>query len=173
MKKILMLFVMAATMLSLTSCDDDKIAQTLDGVWEGQVSTARWNSYQYVDIQFSREGYSDGYGVEYDYFSSGGYVECPFTYKVTNGRIFMEYEDGSRIAISNYTLTETQFSGEFCEWIGSYSVGNVIARFDFVKVTSWRHNRYSNYYYYIGKSDSTATSEKEATPIKEKADNAE
>ena len=155
MKKILMFFVMATTMLSLTSCDDDKIAQTLDGVWEGEVSTARWNSCQYVDIQFSRDGYSDGYGVEYDYYSSGGYIECPFKYRVTNGKIFMEYEDGSRVAISNYTLTENQFSGEFCEWVGNFSVGNVIATFNFVKVTSWRHSRYNSYYYKIGNADST------------------
>lgn len=158
MKKILTLFIIAVTAMTFVSCDDDKIAATLEGVWEGEVSVGRWNSYQFVDIEFSRQGYSDGYGVEYDYQANGAYIECPFTYKVTNGTIFMEYDDGSRVAIRNYTLTEKQFSGEFCEWVGSYTVGAKIANFDFVKVTSWRHVRYSNYY--TAQPDSTATIEK-------------
>ena len=44
--------------LSLTSCNDDNIAATLDGVWEGEVTqnySWRWNNYsvyQYVEIEF-------------------------------------------------------------------------------------------------------------------------
>ena len=76
---------------------------------------------------------------------------------VTNGTIFMEYDDGSRVAIRNYSLTETSFSGEFCEWVGSYTVGAKIADFDFVKVTSWRHSRYNSYYRYTAQPDSTTT----------------
>ncbi len=150
---------MAVTAMSFVSCDDDEIAQTLDGVWEGQVQAYRWNLYQYVDIQFSREGYADGYGIERDYMSNGDRYDSPFTFKVNNGRIFMEYEDGSRVAIRNYTLTENRFSGEFCEWIGSYSVGDVIARFDFYKVTDWRHIRFNNYHY-TAKPANNATIEK-------------
>ena len=146
MKKFLTFLFLAVTAMTFVSCDDDKIANSLEGVWEGEVSVGRWNSYQYVDIEFSRQGYSNGYGMEYDYQgNSGAYVECPFTFKVVNGTIFMEYEDGSRVAIRNYTLTENQFSGEFCKWEGSYTVGDYIAKFNFVKVSSWRHVRYSGY----------------------------
>jgi hypothetical protein len=101
-----------------------------------------------VNIEFSRQGYSDGYGMEYDYQgNSGAYIDCPFTFKVTNGTIFMEYDDGSRVAIRNYSLTDTHFSGDFYEWVGNYSIGSYIAHFDFYKVTSWRHTRYSSYHY--------------------------
>ena len=148
MKKFLTFLFLAVTAMTFVSCDDDKIAATLDGVWEGKVSLGRWNSYQYVDIEFYRDGYSAGNGVEYDYQSNGTYIECPFTFKVVNGTIFMEYGDGSRVAIpDNYTLTETTFSGDFYEWTGSYSIGAWIAHFDFEKKTSWRHTRYSSYHY--------------------------
>ena len=152
MKKLLFFMFMAVTTLSLTSCDDDEIARKLDGVWEGQVSLGRWNSYQYVDIQFSRQGYADGYGVEYDYQSNGSYEECPFTFDVNNHTIFMTYDDGTKVAIRNYDLTDTRFAGEFCYWTGSYSVGAKIADFEFYKVTNWRHSRYNNYYYEYTKS---------------------
>ena len=167
MKKILTFLFLAVTAMTFVSCNDDEIAATLDGVWEGPVSLGRWNSYQWVDIEFSRQGYSDGYGMEYDYQGkySGTYIECPFTFKVTNGTIFMEYEDGSRVAIRNYSLTDTQFSGEFCEWIGNYGVGNKIADFHFDKVTSWRHSRY-NYERYTANPDSTATFEEVKDTIK-------
>ncbi len=147
MKKILTLLFLAVTAMTFVSCNDDEIAATLDGVWEGHVSLGRWNSYQYVDIEFYRDEYSAGNGVEYDYQSNGTYIECPFTFKVVNGTIFMEYDDGSRVAIRNYSLTDTQFSGDFYEWVGSYSIGNYIAHFEFYKVTSWRHTRYSSYHY--------------------------
>ena len=164
MKKILTFLFLAVTAMTFVSCNDDEIAATLDGVWEGQVSLGRWNSYQYVDIEFYRDGYSAGNGVEYDYQSNGTYIECPFTFKVVNGTIFMEYGDGSRVAIpDNYTLTETTFSGDFYEWVGNYSIGSYIAHFDFNKVTSWRHVRYSGY---TANPDSTATFEEVKDTIK-------
>ena len=54
MRKLLLSFLAVVSVLCLTSCGDDEIARTLDGIWEGEVSVGRWNSYQYVDIQFSR-----------------------------------------------------------------------------------------------------------------------
>ena len=159
MRKLLFSLLAAVSALCLTSCEDEEIARTLDGIWEGEVSVGRWNSYQYVDIQFSRDQYSAGYGMEYDYQgNSGVYVECPFTFKVLNGTIFMEYDDGSRVAIRNYSLTDTHFSGDFYEWVGNYSIGSYIAHFDFYKVISWRHSRFGGYY--TAQPDSTVTIEK-------------
>lgn len=172
MKKILMLFVMAATMLSLTSCDDDKIARSLDGIWEGEVSTAyfnyRGNSSQYVDIQFYADPsqYAKGDGIERDYSNTTGtYTECGFRFEVKNSRIYLYYDDGYDVMIRNYELLDGHFSGEFLDRYGNY-----LASFDLYRVDNWRHYRYN---YYIAPDNSTATSEKEATPIKEKADDAE
>ena len=54
MRKLLFSLLAVVSVLCMTSCEDDEIARTLDGIWEGEVSVGRWNSYQYVDIQFSR-----------------------------------------------------------------------------------------------------------------------
>lgn len=58
MKRIynfLALAIVAMLTLSLTSCEDERIADALDGIWEGQVSTnSDYTKYQYVDMESSR-----------------------------------------------------------------------------------------------------------------------
>jgi hypothetical protein len=41
MKKILTFLFLAVTAMTFVSCNDDEIAATLDGVWEGEVSVGR------------------------------------------------------------------------------------------------------------------------------------
>ena len=144
-----MLFVMAATMLSLTSCDDDKIARSLDGVWEGKISTAYFNyrgsgNSQYVDIQFYTDPsqYAKGTGTERDYSTiTETYTECDFDFEVRNGRIYLYSADGVDVVIRNYELHDGRFSGEFLD-----RNGNLLATFDLYRVENWRHLR-SGYNY--------------------------
>ena len=140
---------MATTMLSLTSCDDDKIARSLDGVWEGEISTAYFNyrgsgNSQYVDIQFYTDPsqYAKGDGIERDYSNTTGtYTECGFRFEVKNSRIYLYYDDGYDVMIRNYELLDGHFSGEFLDRYGNY-----LASFDLYRVDNWRHFR-SGYNY--------------------------
>lgn len=143
------LLLVMFTALSFQSCEDDDIAQQLDGIWEGQVAQTyfdyRWGEqtdYQYVDIEFYTDPYkyAKGTGIEYDYYgNSYRYSECPFYFEVRNGIIYLDYNDGASVAIRNYRLSHNHFTGEFIDyWSGEY-----LASFDFQKVSNWRYNRYS------------------------------
>lgn len=51
--------VIVFSVITLSSCDDDEIAQTLDGIWEGEVAkdffSHRWGTqteYYAVDMEF-------------------------------------------------------------------------------------------------------------------------
>lgn len=140
--------IMAMISFTLYSCEDEDIAQTLDGIWEGEVATEyfsyRWGTrteYQAVDIEFYVDPYryARGTGVEYDYDSRYYYTECGFYFEVYNGIIYLDYDDGSQVAIRNYRLTDNRFSGEFI----NYRTGEYLASFNFVKVNNWRHYRNS------------------------------
>lgn len=172
MKKILTILFVAVTAMTFVSCDDDKIARSLDGIWEGNVAQAYFNyhvssNYQYVNFQFYADPtqYARGTGVERDYSgSTSGYYtytdEYEFTFEVKNGRIYLYYEDGADVVIRNYELHDDHFSGEFLD-----TQGNFLATFDLYRVTNWRHSRY-DYYRYTANPDSTATFEEAKDTIK-------
>lgn len=154
MKRLLFYYVAAVMTLTVTSCEDDEIARTLDGIWEGEVATEYFTyrnytaDYQYVDIHFYTDPshYASGTGVEYDYQSNHYYTKCEFTFSVKSGRIYLNYEDGTRVVIRNYTLKDNRFSGDFID----YDTGEYLATFNFYKVSDWRYDRYSydrEYYY--------------------------
>ncbi|MBO5614795.1 MAG: hypothetical protein J5932_01560 [Prevotella sp.] len=169
MKKILTFIIVAVTAMTFVSCDDDKIARSLDGIWEGQVSSDYFNyrlgnSYQWIDIQFYADPsrYAKGSGIERDYFGSvnGYYKEFNFDFEVRGGYIYLYYEDGIDVVIRDYELVDDRFSGEFLD-----SDGRHLASFDLYRVTSWRYNRY-NYERYTANPDSTATFEEVKDTIK-------
>lgn len=169
MKKILTILFVAVTAMTFVSCDDDKIARSLDGIWEGQVSSAYFNyrlgnSYQWIDIQFYADPsrYAKGSGIERDYSGSGSYYyeECEFEFEVRGGYIYLHYADGTEVVIRDYELVDDRFTGEFLD-----RNGHLLASFDLYRVTSWRHSRY-DYYRYTANPDSTATFEEVKDTIK-------
>ena len=143
--------IVAVLCLTLSSCKDDNIAKTLDGVWEGEVSqnySWRWTDYtkyQYVEMEFITDPYryAKGYGYEYDYYSDG-YEKVRFTFEVNNEDIYIDYADGVHVCIPRryYTLTDRRFSGEF----RNYRTGGYLGSFSFVKFANHRYDRY--YYPY-------------------------
>lgn len=149
MKKLASYCLLMMLTTTILSCEDDDIAQSLDGIWEGEVATEyfsyRWGTqidYQAVDIEFYADPYryAKGTGVEYDYMrNSYRYIESFFSFEVRNGRIYLDYDDGSHVAIYNYRLSNNHFTGEFQDAI----TGRHLADFNFIKVSDWRHNRYS------------------------------
>ena len=163
MKKIynyLFVGIVAMLCMTLSSCNDDNIAGTLDGVWEGKVSqnySWRWTDYtryQYVDMEFITDPYryAQGYGYEYDYYSDG-YERVRFTFEVRKEDIYINYADGARVCIPRryYTLTDNRFSGEFRD----YYTGAYLGNFSFVKYANHRYDRYGSYYPYSKDIDFT------------------
>lgn len=147
LQKIASCLLIVLFALTLHSCEDDEIAQQLDGIWEGQVASTYFShrfgeqtEYQYVDIEFYADPYkyAKGAGMEYDYYGySNAYSKCAFSFEVRNGIIYLDYDDGTSVAIRNYRLNGSRFSGEFIDyWSGDY-----LASFDFTKVSNWRYNR--------------------------------
>lgn len=172
MKKFLTFLFLAVTAMTFVSCDDDKIARSLDGIWEGQVASAYFNyrlgnSYQWIDIQFYADPsrYAKGSGIERDYSGSGSnyYEECEFEFEVRGGYIYLHYADAenTEVVIRDYELVDDHFSGEFLD-----RNGHLLASFDLYRVTSWRHSRY-DYYHYTANPANGTNIEKLAEPEKQ------
>ena len=121
--KNIMMALMAMLAFSLTSCEDDEIARTLEGTWEGNMYTSYEYSGVYYDASYSqicflRDPYSyasgDGYWVDYynDYGWSRNYIANHITWTVDNGIIKIHFiEDNDYVRIRDYSLNDTYFSG--------------------------------------------------------------
>ncbi len=140
MKKITSLLTIALLSLmafSLTSCDEDhEIAFDLEGTWRGQVQTNRDRIY--VDFHFRQDGFSKhGTGTEYD----NDYFYSDFDWSVNNGCIYINYPDGERVVIADYTLSSGQLSGYLQNARSGWDLG-------YIRLTRQSRNTYDSYHYY-------------------------
>lgn len=151
-----LIWMMLAITMSfvLTSCEDDEdIAYTLEGTWEGQIATSSsWDGYtfaiSYSQLCFDRDPYryAEGTGYWVDYYSDArwDYVANHTYWRVENGRIkiYLEEEDYTYY-ITNYSLTDNYFSGRIYD-------GDNYVDFDLRHVSSpnWSMFRYYDDYYY-------------------------
>ena len=160
MKKLKTLLMMAlVAMTALTSCDDDEIARTLEGTWEGYVEVSNyWNGGYYdaydTKIHFNRNPYtySSGTGYWVDYYQNhpwGGYdyVANHIEWTVDFGTIHIYFvEDDYSIEIWNYNLNDGYFEGEIRD-------GSDRVNFRLRKVaspnwnTGWHWGTSGGYYY--------------------------
>jgi len=148
MKKLASFFALAIIALmsfSLSSCDEDhEIALTLDGTWRGTVDSN--NGSFFVDLRFYQSGFSaHGTGYEYDEpingYSRGTYAE--FDWSVNNGCIYLRYDDGSNVVISDYTLRSGQLVGYLQNARNGWDMG-------YIRLTKLSDNRYDDgYNYYV------------------------
>ena len=163
---ILTMVLLAALPMVFTSCeqDDDDIAFTMDGVWYGQVAseyfTYRYGrTMDYTDVMFEfwhdRYDYARGTGREVDYYGRGYGEVIYFDYEVRGGLIYLYYQDGTEVCISNYRLFGDEFRGDFYD---NYN-GRLLASFDLVRdYNGWDYR----YYYYVKKGDVWADEDKDA-----------
>ena len=163
MYTLLALALMGLMPLALTSCvfddDDDYVANNLQGIWRGQIQSEYYygrygRDVQYTDTQI--EFYSDPYsyargrGREIDYNYSYYGDEVYFSYFVRNNVIYMDYEDGSNIAIYHWDLYGDTFTGEFHD----YYTGEYLASFRLYRVSGgwgssfYGYDWYDDWYYY-------------------------
>lgn len=129
--------LVAVMSMTFTSCDEDhEIAFELDGTWEGVVYD-RYNEKFYVDFRFYQDGFSThGYGYEYDR-SRHGDSYARFNWSVNNGNIYLNYNDGTRVVISNYRLGGGYLDGYLQETRSGWTKGDI-------HLTKVSHNPYDS-----------------------------
>lgn len=125
MKKIssiLTMLMIAISTFTLTGCDDDdEIAYTLAGVWEGNMymqSTYNGHVYKATEsvLQFDQDPYryAQGTGRWVDYYSNApwDYYSSYINWRVVNGEIqIYSQKEGVTYYISDYSLNGRYFSG--------------------------------------------------------------
>ena len=98
MKKLLYAFAMMTTLFTLTSCEDERIANTLEGTWSGNM---------YIS---TRSG--EGYWVDYYSDAPWDYVANHIEWSVDYGTINVYFvEEGTSIRIRDYYLNNDRFYG--------------------------------------------------------------
>ena len=141
---LMTMVAIAMLSFSVMSCetDDDDIAYSLQGTWRGTITSGydRYGGSSYytqAQIEFYQDPYSyaRGSGREVDYDSWGVTDIVDFYYEVRNRVIYMDYSDGSHIAIYNWNLYDygDTFVGEFHD----YYSGEYLASFRFYREYSW------------------------------------
>lgn len=152
-----MLAIVATLGLALTSCEDEDIAYTLEGTWEGNTYMYSYyndayykSTYSYVDFSRDPFTYTSGTGHWIDYYSNAPwyYVANHISWQVDNGVIYIHFEeDNYTIYIERYRLNDNHFTGTIY-WNRDYYFN-----FDLVHTSSPNWNSYTwstgwNYYYY-------------------------
>lgn len=142
---IVLVLMAALTMTTFTSCDKDSdLAYDLDGIWQGTI-VGDYYSDRYgvtrtdydTEICFHQDGAFSrgGTGYEIDRESwSGTTQRFNFVWRVNNGRIYIEYDDGYRVIIRDF---ETYYMGgnmRFRGYFDDYDTGQPMASFNLVKV---------------------------------------
>ena len=172
---LLMTVFAVMMMFSFTSCEEDEaIARTLEGTWEGQVTayTHTYNGRAYspslITVTFYKDNnyWSMGDGYWMETYDRGGYFRSRITWNVTGGDINITFIDDGyhKIKIRDYRLNDDRFVGYFPE-------GNSDVEFTLYHVASPNWGSYSSwgwYYGYYGNEGQFDPGEAEADTEKEK-----
>ena len=148
------LAMMAVFTIAMTSCEDERIARTLEGTWSGEMYAVAWyngRAYDatYSQITFVRDPYkySEGTGYWVDYYADsywGGYnyIASRISWRVDFGDIYINLNDtGERVTIYNYSLNDDYFSGYL-------NIDGVKREFRLKHVSSPNYNWDWGYHYY-------------------------
>lgn len=168
MKRIYTLWTMvllAVLSMSMASCvfwnDDDEIAYTLEGTWQGNMYiSSEWNGRvydaTYSEVCFLRDPYrySKGSGYWVDYYDNYGwgrnYVANHIEWTVEWRTIKVYFvEERTTIWIEDYRLNDNYFSGVIYD-------GSNRVKFNLRHVSSPNWHNYEwgwDYYYYAKPSD--------------------
>ena len=125
MKKIyhnmMLMTIIAIASLAFTSCEDARIARTLEGTWKGNMYISsrydgRVYNSTYSEITFLKDpgAYSSGNGYWVDYYSDApwDYIANHIDWTVDYGTIKIRFvEEDTWIRISDYHLDDDRFYG--------------------------------------------------------------
>jgi len=148
-------FVALMAMMAMTSCDDDaSLAYDVDGVWQGTISGNyyynRYRSNDYdTELSFTRRGTYGGTGYEIDYnYGTIRYYRNYFDWTVQNGKLYLDYDDGSRIIIRDYEIYSMNSNLRFRGYFDDSRTGEELAHFQLVKVVDYNNSYDYKYGYY-------------------------
>ena len=122
MKKFYTMMMMAMMALTFTACEDEYIADTLEGTWSGNMEVSSYyDGRDYyctrTEISFNLDPFrfTKGSGYWVDHYPAGSpwhYVANHINWRVDNGNITVHFvEDGTTVVISDYHLSDTHFTG--------------------------------------------------------------
>lgn len=151
------MILLAMLAFTFTSCEDEEIAQTLAGKWQGTISKYyydRWglsgDHYRTV-IEFVGDPWhwtkGTGYEVDYDMNDQyGSYWYSEFEWRVDNKVITLRYADTDYepVYISDYYLTNNRFEGYMDDGTNSE------IKFSLYMIKDFNWDYYNNYSYYDG-----------------------
>lgn len=173
MKKIyhnmMLMIIIAIASFAFTSCEDARIARTLEGTWKGNMYISsrydgRTYNATYTEITFLKDpvAYSSGNGYWVDYYSDApwDYVANHIEWTVDYGviKVYFVEEDAS-LRISDYHLDDDRFYGVLND------NGNRV-EFELIHTSSpnwngyrWGYDSWNSYYAPARRAaaDSTAT----------------
>lgn len=154
MKKLstyIVMLVMGLATFSFSGCTEDQlIGMTLEGTWRGDMDIyhtyggkkyeAVWSEICFVGDPFRL---TQGTGYWYDqydgyYFYGRNYTASRIRWKVSNGIIYVDFDDYTSIEIRDYTLNDNRFIGTI--WAG----GNIID-FNLYHVNNINYDSYDYY----------------------------
>ena len=164
MKKICILLPMlfaVLTLATLTSCEDEEIARTLEGTWRGDMRVkSKYSGRTYyatrTEVTFLRDvfRYSSGSGYWVDYYDNGpwgwDYVANHISWRVDYGEINIHFvEEGVDWVIRNYRLNNNRFEGTL--WDGSQRVDFALY---YVSSPNYGYDHWGYSHYYMRGADS-------------------
>ena len=146
---IVVVLMSVLTMTAFTSCEtDEEIAYDLSGEWEGYMGESYYDYWGYENyaeyytiMRFSRDGSSytsgatTGQGEQIDYLGNTSRAYHRYFYwEVDWGTIYIKYENGEQVRISNFTINSRYFSGTM-RYYDRYHSEIGTAQFDFRKTS--------------------------------------
>ena len=177
MKKLYILMLTALMGLTLTSCRDEFIADSLEGTWSGTMFVSTYYDGRdyyatHTEISFDIDPFrftkGSGYWVDYYNDAPWGYVANHISWRVDNGNIYVHFhEDGTSVVISDYHLSDSHFSGYIID-------GDNDVYFTLVHTSSpnwnnyecWGYDGWYDEYYYAPQRRSSGTDSTAVTPAK-------
>ena len=165
MKKfIFSAFALMTTLFTLTSCDDQRIANTLEGTWRGNMYISsrydgRVYDATYSEVTFLKDpyAYSSGKGYWVDYYSDApwDYIANHIDWTVDFGTIKVYFvEEDTYVTIRDYHLDNVYFYGTIND-----SGRPVDFQLEHVSGRNWNSYRWGYDSWYVGtrSGDSTDT----------------
>ena len=169
MKKfIISAFALMTTLFTLTSCDDQRIANTLEGTWRGNMYISsrydgRVYDATYSEVTFLKDpyAYSSGKGYWVDYYSDApwDYIANHIDWTVDFGTIKVYFvEEDTYVTIRDYHLDNVYFYGTIND-----SGRPVDFQLEHVSGRNWNSYRWGYDSWYVGtrSGDSTDTTKVE------------